>query len=96
MSNWRWNTKRAERLPSNWHSVRSRVLSRDGYVCQICHRSVATEVDHIVHGDNHDLSNLQGVCSACHRRKTQAEAAEAQRRRLARRYRPVERHPGVR
>jgi 5-methylcytosine-specific restriction protein A len=43
-----------EKLPSNWQSLRERVLKRDAYLCQ-CARckaeqrsTLATEVDHIV------------------------------------------------
>lgn len=59
-------------------------------------RTVATEVDHIARGDNHDPSNLRAVCSVCHRKKTLAEAQEASRKKREARFRPRERHPGAR
>lgn len=95
-----WYTSdRRERLPKDWPSRRARVLSRDKYRCRLgltgC-KTIATEVDHVARGDNHDESNLQAACSACHRKKTQAEALTARRKKRALRYRPKERHPGAR
>lgn len=94
-----WNTNRRQRLPADWANIRKIVLERDGYACQINHvgcQMRATDVDHVVAGDNHSLDNLQAACSACHMKKTHAEAQEARRRRRALRFRPVERHPGER
>lgn len=63
------------------------VLMRDGGLCQPCRRdgrvTPATEVDHIVPKaeggtDSHD--NLQAICTACHREKTQQEATRARQR----------------
>lgn len=95
-----WSTSnRRERLPSNWQSIRRLVFQRDRYTCQLrlsgC-RGIATEVDHITRGDNHDLSNLRAVCSGCHKIKTVAEAQEARRIKKSRRFRPIESHPGLR
>lgn len=60
-----------------WKSLRSLVLQRDGYICQICKAHgryiVATEVDHIVplsQGGTNDIKNLQAICKKCHARKT--------------------------
>lgn len=104
-----WSTSdRRQRLPSNWKSLRLVVLRRDSWRCQLqlpgCLEG-ASEVDHRVRGDNHALDNLQAVCSACHKKKTLAEAASARRRKRelrpdrgkvrSRRLRPVERHPGL-
>jgi 5-methylcytosine-specific restriction protein A len=78
---WAGSTRRA-RLPSDWERRRRSVLARDE-VCQdhrVCRGlALAVEVDHIQRGDDHSLSNLQGICVDCHRAKTQAEA-EASRR----------------
>lgn len=68
-----------------WDKLRQRVLSRDGGICQHClHESgavhVGTEVDHRVpkaRGGTDDESNLQTICSAAHRAKTQAETRGA-------------------
>ena len=89
---WATSTRRS-RLPPNWRSLRTHVLERDQHRCQTCgHR--ATEVDHIVAGDNHQLGNLQALCTGCHRTKTQGEAARARATR-SRTPRPSEPHPGL-
>lgn len=92
------SSNRRERLPGDWKRRRRFVLLRDDYVCQLalagCKGS-ATEVDHAVRGDDHSLGNLRAVCSECHKKKTSAEAQEARRDKAARRFRPVDRHPGV-
>jgi hypothetical protein len=56
----------------------------------------ATDVDHIVAGDNHELSNLQALSHACHTAKTTHEnaAAKARIRATATRERPP--HPCAR
>lgn len=65
-----------------WQKKRERVLKRDAGLCQPCKRRShitpgCREVDHIVNqarggGDNEE--NLQTICPACHKAKTQAEA----------------------
>ncbi len=89
---------RNKRLPSNWSSLRTTVLKRDNYICklQLPGCSVkATEVDHRLEGDDHSLSNLQAVCSDCHKVKTNKHKVQviASRRKL--RYRPGDKHPGL-
>lgn len=95
-----WDSSdRRSRLPSDWAKRRLRVLRRDGYRCQV--RDAAglkclergNEVDHIVNNDDHDYSNLQTICRAHHRDKTQAEALAGMQRRS--RVRPPSRHPGA-
>lgn len=53
------------------------MLYRDRWLCQIsgpgCTQR-ATEVDHIANGDDHSMTNLQAVCTTCHREKTLREA----------------------
>lgn len=71
---------RRSRLPANWAAIRRRVLRRDR-LCRNCLAEPSTEVDHIVHGDNHTMANLQGLCSACHLAKTLAEATLGRRNR---------------
>lgn len=70
------------------------VLERDAHTCTLrlpmC-TGVATEVDHIVRGDDHSMINLRAVCRACHHVKTRGEAL-AMRQHTAR---PAERHPGL-
>jgi 5-methylcytosine-specific restriction protein A len=70
-------------MPSRWKAKRQAVLKRDPS-CRlqypgIC-STVSTEVDHIVRGAGEYLYNLQGVCSPCHRHKTQQEARQARQR----------------
>jgi 5-methylcytosine-specific restriction endonuclease McrA len=94
-----WSSSdRAARLPGNWARLRLAVLKRDGYHCQIAGPGctwLATEVDHIVPGDDHGLGNLQAVCTWCHARKTAGEAKRAQAKVQAKGRRPTEQHPGV-
>ena len=59
---------------------RARVLERDGYLCQDCAKLGlvvrAVEVDHIepLHlGGSDAEDNLQSLCRACHRAKTEME-----------------------
>lgn len=97
-----WDTStRRSRLPSNWQSIRLRVLRRDAYRCQNRDDAAApkclepaSDVDHIVRGDDHDLSNLQALCKRHHVAKTTREATEA-RAAMPKRTRPAERHPGL-
>ncbi|GHB30560.1 HNH endonuclease [Salinicola rhizosphaerae] len=64
-----------------WRRIRDRVLQRDKGLCQACLRAgrvtPATEVDHIVNlesGGTDDDSNLEAICSPCHKAKTAREA----------------------
>lgn len=80
---WAGSTRRA-RLPRGWEKRRRFILQRDpicrdGRVCN--HQALSTAVDHIVPGDDHSHRNLQGICTDCHREKTQQEAAQARQRR---------------
>lgn len=66
-----------------WDKLRRLVLQRDCGICQPCAKEgmvhVGTEVDHRVpkeQGGTDDLDNLQTICAARHRRKTQEEAAQ--------------------
>lgn len=69
-----------------WQKLRKQVLQRDRSLCQSCLKAgrseVAKEVDHIVpiHLNGTDeLTNLQSLCSPCHRTKS---ALEGQRSRF--------------
>lgn len=75
-------------LTARWRAVRLIVLARDimcrmGKLCE--GREFATEVDHITParvwvangGDFYDESNLQGLCSRCHKSKTAEERARS-------------------
>jgi 5-methylcytosine-specific restriction endonuclease McrA len=87
---------RRSRLPKNWATIRRRILHRDKY-CRGCHVNLATEVDHILPGDDHSDINLQGLCRYCHSRKSAREGGLAtgvkRRAIVAARRRPEEPHP---
>lgn len=86
---------RSQPLPKGWDKLRARILRRDGGACQLGHpgcTGTATEVDHVTpaaRGGNDDPSNLQSVCTNCHRIKTTAENPMTQSRN-----RPKPPHPG--
>lgn len=96
-----WSTSdRRLRLPKNWQAIRRQVIRRDRGRCQaIIHApgcdGVGTEVDHIIPGDNHDLSNLELLSTQCHKAKTARESAQRNAARARLRLRPVEQHPGL-
>lgn len=73
----RWSgSTRGQRLPRDWNTRRLIVMKRDNSTCYLCGSS-ATEVDHKVAGDNHDLSNLAAICNKCHRAKSSTEGHQA-------------------
>lgn len=94
---WSGSTRK-ERLPSDWPERRARVLERDRHQCTVIEGGercieVATEVDHVVPGDDHRDENLASICSWHHGRKSSREGNRARWRFRARR--PPERHPGL-
>lgn len=97
---WERSTRR-KRLPVDWARRRILVLQRDRYRCRRC-GATATEVDHVVPGDDHRLTNLQALCKRCHGSKTGTEGAAAVAGRPRRTpprpelraERPIEQHPG--
>lgn len=82
---------RATRLPPNWKTIRRRILQRDNHRCVICGEP-ATEVDHVIAGDDHAPVNLRSLCVHHHRRKSSVEGNAA---RWKNRHREPEPHPGV-
>ncbi len=99
---WSGSTRRS-RLPSDWEQRRATVFARAGHRCEATMRDgtrcvePGIECDHIKHGDNHDLSNLQALCTWHHAKKTAREAAEARRfQRVPSARKPREKHPGLR
>lgn len=82
-----WETSnRRSRLPRDWEARRRIVIARDNGRCQatiggVRCTSEGTEVDHIIAGDNHDLTNLRLLCEACHAWKTRGEATAGRRAR---------------
>lgn len=85
---WQHTESRQQRgYGAEWQRIREAILERDMMLCQVCLDLgllvPATEVDHIVpkhKGGNDTLTNLQAICSPCHKTKTTREAAEAQGR----------------
>ncbi len=62
---------------SHWTALRTIVLAKEP-ICRICQRAASTVADHIVpHKGNWalfcDLDNLEGICDACHSKKTATE-----------------------
>jgi len=97
-----WSTRpsdRAKRLPLDWESRRRRVLHRDGHRCRATHIDgsrcdmPASDVDHIIAGDDHSEANLQSLCRWHHARKSSAEG-QAARGPREKRTRAPETHPG--
>lgn len=74
-----WETStRKDRLPSNWLQLRKKVFETKGRICYIVEdgypcTAEATEVDHVVAGDDHSLENLEPICNPHHRRKSSSE-----------------------
>lgn len=104
MPGWAGSDRR-QRLPKDWPRIRNHVLKRDGRRCterdpdtgRRCDE-LATEVDHIVPGDNHDPSNLRSLCEWHHRSKSSREGAQARNRiraKNAQRFKRTEQHPGL-
>src|SRR6185503_10469103 len=93
-----WETS-TRQLPPNWSALRRTILARDGNTCQLQYPGCsqrATDVDHIVPGDDHNLNNLQGACSSCHSIKSSREGVFERIRRKRLTKRPTEHHPGLR
>lgn len=93
-----WTGARRAGLPSNWTSTVVPAVKRRDHVCVQCGQP-GNEVDHIGDPRNHDLENLRLLCSKCHMRRTQAQAAEGRaraRKARAEALRQAERnnHPG--
>ena len=94
---------RKARLPADWEERRTTIRDRAGGRCQATMRDstrcveTGTDCDHIVHGDDHSLKNLQWLCAWHHRKKTAREALEARRFiRIPSARKPRETHPGLR
>lgn len=87
MANW-LGSDRKERLPPDWPKIRKRILKRDGHRCRWTiagHRceARATDVDHIVPGDDHSDDNLQSLCGPHHLRKTGRDSHNQRRKAIA-------------
>ena len=88
-----WEGKRRASLPPDWRKIRARILRRDP-LCRLAYDDIcegrSVEVDHIGEADDHRLHMLRGVCTPCHKRRTQQQAQEARPSRA----RLQEPHPG--
>ncbi len=80
-SHWRQGSSHKRGYGHQWTKLRSQVMRRDSWFCQMCLKSgrftKASCVDHIrpkSRGGDDALSNLQSLCDSCHRMKTQAES----------------------
>lgn len=96
-----WSTSdRKSRLPSDWETkIVPYILKRDKYTCKIFEDGCqvqATEVDHIIPGDDHRYQNLRAVCERCHAKKSSREGNAVKSRMKRLRKRPPGRHPGMR
>ncbi|MFJ9694959.1 HNH endonuclease [Kitasatospora sp. NPDC101183] len=98
-----WTTSdRRERLPKDWASrIRPRILRRDGGRCTAVFgdgrrcSAPATDVDHIIPGDDHSDDNLRALCGWCHAKKSAHEGGTAAGHRAARTTRPKAPHPAL-
>ncbi|WP_411123313.1 HNH endonuclease [Streptomyces sp. x-19] len=87
---WHGSSRRS-RLPADWPVRRLSVLKRDGFQRRAILRDTgarctapATDVDHIVPGDDHDPANLQALRRWHHAGKSSPEGAAARRRWVSR------------
>lgn len=70
---WSATSARNRKKPYDWKKRRDAVVRRDGFRCVICGSYGPLEVDHIIpvaKGGSWEPTNLQTLCSDCHRRKT--------------------------
>lgn len=72
---------RASRLPKDWRTRKLIVLKRDKFICYVCGGEGADAVDHVIAGDDHNLTNLKAihdhVAPHCHRYKSSQEGNDA-------------------
>lgn len=98
-----WTNGRTRTSDPRHKQWRAAVLRNADGRCQINGPTCtgrADQADHIVPvaegGAEHDVSNGQGACTACHDVKTAAEAARGLRRHYRRAKRAPEVHPALR
>jgi len=77
-------SRQARGYGREWELTRAGILNRDKRLCQPClakgRTVLASEVDHIKprhKGGGEDWSNLQSICTDCHRQKTALEGQAA-------------------
>jgi 5-methylcytosine-specific restriction protein A len=92
-----WDTSdRRTRLPADWAQRVARVKRRARGRCEATHHAPGCDgrgrdVDHVIQGDDHSLTNLQLLSGPCHDRKTRLDNGYVSPVAL-----PAERHPGRR
>jgi hypothetical protein len=64
---------RERHLPED---IRQTIFKRDDYLCRLCRKKPATQIDHI-NGSSNNPSNLQAVCADCNRKKMYANLRRA-------------------
>lgn len=73
--NYKWNGGHKsgwKEYPKEFFEIRDSVLSRDGYICQICARDLSKKsgvaIVHHINGDknNNTYENLISLCRSCH------------------------------
>lgn len=92
---------RTQPLPDNWDQIRAGRLALDGYRCTFPQCPMpADEVDHIGEAGDHRIEMLRSLCHGHHKAKSSGQGGaawgEIRRRMAAARFRPQERHPGLR
>lgn len=92
---WRDSTRKA-RLPPDWPRIRARILKRDGHRCTWVDHGTrcttpATDVDHVIAGDDHRDANLRSLCQPHHRAKSSSEGHASRKPRK----RQQPKHPGL-
>jgi 5-methylcytosine-specific restriction endonuclease McrA len=81
---WEGSTRK-QRLPSEWQTIRRRILDRDGYRCTVIKRDgtrcwePATDVHHLAAAADTD-HNLVSMCAWHHQRAIAAEGNVARTR----------------
>ena len=74
-----WGKGAARTRTTQWAQLRRQVFARDGHICATC-GNYGNEVDHRDNRrgpDYNDLSNLQVLCTDCHKAKTTIESQRA-------------------
>jgi hypothetical protein len=101
---WAGSTRKA-RLPANWAELRAEAHRRNpAHICHLCLKPGASELDHIVQGDDHRQENLDWAHNRtdyvegrseknCHGEKSGREGAIAAAAAMRRQRRPEETHP---
>ena len=77
-----WVTNRPKKVYGwAWQQIRNTVKAEEPN-CRYCGRPT-TDIDHIIpraEGGTDHRTNLQGLCTSCHKRKTHQEAERGRRR----------------